>query len=90
MEAKVGRKFTEEEVVTLSSQQRMQVTRGPKSIPSSNQLVIGDLFWNTFFFFLLFFLFLGQHLRHMEVLRVGVELEPQLPAYMTATVTPDP
>ena len=29
--------------------------------------------------------FLGPHLRHMEVPRLGVEMEPQLPAYTTAT-----
>ena len=33
--------------------------------------------------------FLGMHLWHMEVLRLGVELELQLPAYATATATPD-
>ena len=37
-----------------------------------------------------FFAFLGQHLRHMEVPRLGVQLELQLPVYTTATVTPDP
>ena len=40
--------------------------------------------------FLFFFLsFLGLLLRHMEVLRLGVELELQLLAYATATATPD-
>ena len=33
--------------------------------------------------------FIGLHLRHMEVPRVGAELELQLPAYTRATVTPD-
>ena len=33
--------------------------------------------------------FLGPHLWHMEVLRLGVELELQLQAYTTATATPD-
>ena len=37
----------------------------------------------TFFFFLV--LFLGQNSWHMEVPRLGVELELQLPAYTTAT-----
>ena len=32
----------------------------------------------------------GLHLRHMEVLRLGVELGLQLPAYAIATATPDP
>ena len=36
-----------------------------------------------------FFFFLGPHLWHMEVPRVGVESELQLPAYATASVTLD-
>ena len=36
-----------------------------------------------------FFLFLGPHPWHMEVPRLGVELELQLLAYNTATATPD-
>ena len=36
-------------------------------------------------FFSLFFL--GPHLQHMEVPRLGLELELQLPAYTTATAT---
>ena len=40
----------------------------------------------TFFFFV----FLGPHARRMKVPRLGVQLEPQLPAYATATATPDP
>ena len=34
--------------------------------------------------------FLGLHPRHMEVPRLGAEWELQLPAYATATATPDP
>ena len=45
-------------------------------------------------FFLSFFLLFGggsfQHLQHMEVPRLGVKLELQLPAYTTATAIPDP
>ena len=41
----------------------------------------------TFFFFLPF---LGLHLHHMEVPRLGFESELQLPAYATATATRDP
>ena len=37
----------------------------------------------------IFFLILGLHLRHVKVPRLGVELELQLPAYITATATPD-
>ena len=43
-----------------------------------------------FFFFLSFFVFLGPYLRHMEVPKLGVKLELQLPAYATATATWDP
>ena len=43
-----------------------------------------------FFFFFFFFVFSGLHLQHMEVPRLGVELELQLPAYATAIATPDP
>ena len=39
-------------------------------------------FYTTFFFFLSFFL--GQHLWHMEVPRLGVRSELQLPATATA------
>ena len=34
--------------------------------------------------------FLGLHLQLMEVPRLGVELELQIPGYTTATATPDP
>ena len=36
-----------------------------------------------------FFGFLGLHPWHMEVPRLGVESELHLPAYATATATPD-
>ena len=39
---------------------------------------------------LLLFFFLGLYLRHMDVLRLGVRMELQLPAYATATAMPDP
>ena len=38
---------------------------------------------------LFFFSFLGLHLQHVEVPRLRVESELQLPAYNTATATPD-
>ena len=34
--------------------------------------------------------FLGPHLQHLKVPRLGVELKLQLPAYTTATAMPDP
>ena len=40
---------------------------------------------HTFFFF-----FLGPYLRYMEVPRVRVQSELQLPAYTKAIETPDP
>ena len=41
------------------------------------------------FIFYLFFVFLGLHLKHMEVPRLGIKLELQPPAYTTATATQD-
>ena len=46
--------------------------------------------WLRGFFVFVFVCFLGLHLQHMGVPRLGVELELQLPAYTTATVMPDP
>ena len=40
-------------------------------------------------FHFFFFFFLGPYLLHMEVARLGVKSELQLPAYTTATATPD-
>ena len=40
-------------------------------------------------YFLFFVVFLGLHLWHMEIPRLGVELELELPAYATATAMPD-
>ena len=37
-----------------------------------------------------FICFLGPHLQHMEVPRLRVQSEVHLPAYITATTTPDP
>ena len=42
------------------------------------------------FFVFVFVFFLGPHLRHMDVTRLGVELELQLLPYTTATAMPDP
>ena len=45
----------------------------------------------TFFlFYFFFFHFLGLHPWHMEVPRLGIELELQLPAYTTAIAMQDP
>ena len=42
-----------------------------------------------FCLFVLFFVLLGSHLWHMEVPRLGVQLELQLPAYAIAIATQD-
>ena len=43
-----------------------------------------------FFGFFFFFVFLGLYVQHMEIPRLGVKLELQLPAYATAIGTRDP
>ena len=53
-------------------------------------LVISTFFLLSFFFFFFFLFFLGPHLRYVFIPRLGVESEPQLPAYTTATATQDP
>ena len=46
--------------------------------------------WQEYRFILFYFIgFLGLYLQHMEVPRLGVELELQLLAYTTATATQD-
>ena len=44
----------------------------------------------SFFFFSVFFWGRGANQRHLEVPRLGGDLELQLPAYTTATATQDP
>ena len=41
------------------------------------------------YYYFCFFCFLGPHLQQMEVPRLGVKSELQLPGYTTATATPD-
>ena len=48
----------------------------------------GDPQRTRLFFF--FFVFLGPPQRHIEVPRLGVKSELQLPAYTSATAAPDP
>ena len=45
--------------------------------------------WAALSFICLFISFLAPHPQHMEVPRLGVELELQLPAHTTATAAPD-
>ena len=47
------------------------------------------LYLDTLLKFLFFLSFLGLHLRQMEITRLGVQSELHLPAYATATATPD-
>jgi len=44
----------------------------------------------TLFLSFFLFVFLGSHQWHMEVPRLGVKSELQLPFYATATAMPDP
>ena len=67
---------------------------GPESHEEACSLVAPVQNNNIFTFFFLsfaffFFGFLWSHLWHMEVPRLGVKSELQLPAYTTATATPD-
>ena len=41
------------------------------------------------YIYLFIYLFLGPHLQHMEVPRLGVQLELQLPACITTTAMQD-
>ena len=43
----------------------------------------------SFYFYLFIYLFLGMHLQHMEIPRLGVKSELQLQAYTTATAMLD-
>ena len=62
----------------------------PKLNSLSNDL-LGDYSVQTLFLFVCFLLFfLGPRPQHMEVPGLGVQLELQLPAYITATGTSDP
>ena len=49
-----------------------------------------SIFLNWVVFIIYLFCFLGPHPQHMEVPRLGVKSELQLPAYATATATSDP
>ena len=48
------------------------------------------IFHKYVFFFIFILCFLGPHLRHMEVPRLGVKSELQLPTTATVTAMPDP
>ena len=46
--------------------------------------------YHSLFFLSFFFVFLGLHLWHMELPRLGIDLELQPPAYTRVTATQDP
>uniref|UniRef100_A0A4X1VXY8 EF-hand domain-containing protein n=1 Tax=Sus scrofa TaxID=9823 RepID=A0A4X1VXY8_PIG len=65
------------------------------SVPFTTHLhPVQQVFWSilpfSLFFFFFFFFFKEPLLWHIEVPRLGVDLELQLPAYHTATAMPDP
>ena len=77
---------TSKPVTGVKTNLRLQ-RRGPSPRSLNSTCTKLDNFWGFFFF--------GGgnvrgHLRHMEVSRLGVELELQLPVYATATAMPDP
>ena len=45
---------------------------------------------SIFFAFIFYLFFLGPHSWHMEVPRLGIKPELQLPVYTTTTAMPDP
>ena len=62
-----------------------------KILPEAFHLHLHDhTLWSYLFTYFLSFVFLGPHLWHMEVPRLGVESELQSPPYATATTTQDP
>ena len=50
----------------------------------------GVAWFSASLFFVFCFLFLGLHLQHMEVPRLGIDLELELQAYIRATAMRDP
>ena len=68
----------------------MQYSRRWAILPISTKCCGGvERVFVCLFVCLFFFGFLGTHMWHMEVSRLGVKLELQLPAYTTATATWD-
>ena len=64
--------------------------RRPSPEPQDEPALPNPDVMNSFIHSFTHFCFLGPHLRHMEVPRLGVNLELQLPAYTTATAMLDP
>ena len=64
---------------------QFQLGGGPRASPGS----LGRFYIYLSIYLSIYFCFLGPHLRLMEVPRLGVQSELQLPAHGTATATPD-
>ena len=62
----------------------------PVQLPPGSKLASATTKATAVTFFICLFVFLGPHPWHMEILRLGVKSELQLPAYTTAIATPDP
>ena len=59
-------------------------------LKKKSEVCVGRYSFFFFFFFFFFFVFIGPHLRHMEVPRLGVQSELLLPACARDTAMPDP
>ena len=73
----------------LHTSWRLRTTETEKGAVPLNNLSGHCLRENPKYFSFLFFCILGLYLWHMEVPRLGVSLELQLPTYTTATAMPD-
>ena len=71
---------------------QLQPVPQPRQCPISARVPQGNFCKEHLYLFIIIIilLFLGPHLWHMEVPRLGVELELQLLAYATDTEMPDP
>ena len=68
-------------VPSVNSSKAEKLSPESGSLPPGTHGHISHQLQHFFFFFFFFWSFLGLHLRHMEALRLGVQLELQLPAY---------
>ena len=88
LELVLGRKEEEHEAAIRQTRQGLVLPVSKRKGRATSVYLFS--FFLLLFFFFLSFIFLGLHLRHMEVPRLGVQSELQLPAYTTVTATPDP
>ena len=80
-----GTPLSLDQVPNWNYERKMQRKHNPN--PPHTYLVSTTTLQGSFhhFLFFFFFFFLGPYPRHMEVPRLGVQSELQLPAYATAT-----